>query len=175
MTIHEFLVSEPPTPNGHVVQFDLLGKAERFLKKWQPRLRLADWDIWVEIGKVDDDHAAESSIEWRTRRAHLTFPADHIQRSRDRGETPPGMNDAEIVEHTVIHELLHIGEQPLAARVADEIDWMAGKQGAIGAELRGGWREYREWWINAMVRTLLEAERSSGWQQPIHPLTGAQQ
>ena len=34
--------------------------------------------------------------------------------------------------------LLHIAEQPLAARVAEEIDWMAGKQGAIGAELRGG-------------------------------------
>lgn len=27
----------------------------------------------------------------------------------------------------------------------------------VGADLRGGWRDYREWWINHVVRALLEA------------------
>ena len=149
------------------VSDDLLKQARRFVAKWQPRLRLMDWDIWVEGGDVDANHAAESSTEWRMRRAHLTFPSNCIQRSRDGGEHAPDTTDAEIIEQTVLHELLHVAEQPLADRVDDEICWLVGTRDSgalIGAELRNGWRDYREWFINHVTRALMDAERTGGWR-----------
>jgi hypothetical protein len=71
-----------------------------------------------------------------------------------------------LIEGTLVHELLHVSEESVVAMVQREIDWYVGKgndSGIIGAELRNQWRDYREWWINHMVRTLLEADRSAGW------------
>ncbi len=145
----------------------LLAEAQRYLAKWQFRLRLIDWDIWIEIGDVAEQNwAAQSDKEWRTRRAHITFPANFIEKSRAGGEHIPGTSDAQIIEEAAIHELLHILEEPEGSHVNDEICWLAGDRtngGIVGAELRNGWRDYREWWINHMVRTLIEAERTKGW------------
>jgi hypothetical protein len=140
---------------------DVLSEARKALACWQPRLRLTDWDIWVEIGPVaHPDWAAFSDKEWRMRRAHITLPPDYLQRIHDGAECLPGETDAQSVEHTVLHELLHILEEPLAARVATEIDWWVGdsskQAGVVGAELRNSWRDYREWWINHVARVLLD-------------------
>lgn len=148
-------VSQPPA-------FDLLTEAQRALGVWQSRLRLLDWDIWTEIGEVSDPHyAAQSSREWRMLRGRITFPADFIKNVRDKGECLPDETDAQLVENTVIHELLHFLEGPLSSRVDAEINWYVGDSsdagGVIGSELRNSWRDYREWTINQVVRALLLA------------------
>lgn len=157
-----------PSTNGlfQPAGLNVLATAQQYLAKWQPRLRLMDWDIWVEMGEVADENwAAQSNKEWRSRRAHITFPANFIQKSRDGGENAPGTTDAEIIEQATIHELLHILEEPEASHHNDEVCWLAGERNGaiIGAELRNSWRDYREWWINHVTRTLLEAERTKGW------------
>jgi hypothetical protein len=147
--------------------FDVLAAAEQSLGKWQPRLRLADWDIWVEIGTVDDDNwAAQTDKEWRARRAHITFPENYIERVRERAEVLPGETDEQLVEHDVLHELVHILEEPEASHVDNDVVWFFGDSehgGVFSADFRNAWRDYREWLINQVVRVLLDAERTRGW------------
>jgi hypothetical protein len=152
-----------------MVSEDVLSMARKALAKWQPRLRLQDWDIWVDIGNVSDSHwAAQSDKEWRVKRAHITFPSDYLEKMRE-SEVLPGTTDMAMVEETVIHELLHILEEPEASHVNDDVLWICGdrENGVFFANLHNAWRDYREWWINHMVRTLLEAERSEGWSRSV--------
>jgi hypothetical protein len=155
--------------NGHVQPdtADLLATACQCLAKWQPRLRLMDWDIWIVVDKMDyPDHVAESSKEWRCKRARIIFRPDFLEFTRVNGENSQDETDERLIEGTLVHELLHVSEESVVAMVQREIDWYVGKgndSGIIGAELRNQWRDYREWWINHMVRTLLEADRSAGW------------
>jgi hypothetical protein len=132
--------------------------ARRLLPEWQKKLRLEDWDIGIEQGDMSvPEHAAETTSEWRRKHATITYRPDFIEyvcANRDGVES-----DRWEVEATLVHELLHVMEAPLVGMVQAEIDWYVGKRnedgGIIGAELRNQWRDYREYWINQVVRVLV--------------------
>jgi len=63
------------------------------LKKWQSRLRLADWQIAVSNLEPDPDDRSTVNMDVRVRSAVI----------RLRSDTPPSQ-----VERQVLHELLHI-------------------------------------------------------------------
>lgn len=144
----------------------VLAEARRALALWQTRLRLGDWDLWVEIEDIGVamPHAAQCHTEWRVRRARITLPPDYLARIHGRTECLPDQDDAHLVEFAILHELLHVLEEPLVSRVDDEIRWYVGDRasgGIIGAELRNSWSDSREWWINHVARALIDAYATS--------------
>jgi len=147
--------AQPVSGRQQLVQW-----AQKYVHKWQPILRLMDWDIEVEVGDVDDNHLAESTKEWRNRRGWITLPDNFLEKAHDRRIQLSGETDEMLVEHSVLHELLHILEEPECEHHQNEIDWAAGKDGnVLGAELRNSWRDYREWWINHVVRAMLSMDK----------------
>jgi hypothetical protein len=68
-------------------------KREKALRKWQPRLRLADWRIGFAGPPPGDDDRSTVDVDVKVRSAVI----------RLRDDTPPSQ-----VERQVVHELLHV-------------------------------------------------------------------
>lgn len=141
---------------------ELLTLAHGCLSKWQPRLHLADWIITVLIaGDVDADRGAEVDVDWRHRRAVIRLPPDTCDRMRRSSDVWLSASDAEIVEWGVLHECLHVAEEPLAEQFRVDLHEWIGADSTAGSETRRRFRDYREWWVNQAVRSLLEADRGA--------------
>ena len=79
----------------------------KLIKKWQKILRLQDYAIDVEMTKLigDEIKLGEIEVDWQNRRAVMFLlddkQLDELKRQGYDGDT---LN----IEHTVVHELLHI-------------------------------------------------------------------
>lgn len=144
---------------------DLLGLAQTALAKWQPRLHLRDYQIKVVIGALDDDSSALGSVRMGHTEKHavIYIPPDFVARISHEDEAfchPTEIADQ--VEKIVLHELLHVKEQPYHSRLKSDITYFVGDDAVVGTDIRTAYTYYRENWINAMCRTLMEADRG-GW------------
>lgn len=136
---------------------------QRFVDKWQPRLRLQHFDLKVRIGETSNpNYGAESAIAWRFVRATITLPRNCVSRSRAAEDYLADVPRERILEETIVHELLHVFETPEVDHVRDEINWTVGEDSITGAPLRNGFRDYREFVINGLVRILLDLD-ARGW------------
>jgi len=153
-----------------MTEAELLFAARAAVLKWQPRLHLLDWEIEVAIGALDDDREngrsslAQVKMGYTIKRARITFPANFERRCDDDAYAYPPDAEAR-VETVVVHELLHVTEQPFHARISGEVENLVGADGAFGLELRTAYTYYRENWINAQTRVLIEADRLGGWSR----------
>jgi hypothetical protein len=95
-----------------------------YCAKWQKRLRLQDWKVYIRIARMrdmdDEKRAATISIKWYEKNAYITYldPLDYVGCF------------AENPELTILHELCHIftGSIPVDDnfnRMAEEIATIA--------------------------------------------------
>jgi hypothetical protein len=87
--------------------------AQACLAKWQPLLRLSDWDIRVEIVPGPWRKSGDIQIDADDRKALLLL-----------NEDPPSEN----LEETVVHELLHLKIWGLDQMVEDLIRLLYGEE-----------------------------------------------
>lgn len=92
----------------------------KLIRRWAPRLGLADWRIDVIIGELEGDNAEVRQHEHEYREAVIVFPPWFVGLAeypdgqlRPRDHWAPG--DAEA---TVVHELLHLATKPIARALA---------------------------------------------------------
>lgn len=150
---------------------DLLAAARGFVAKWRPRLHLTDWRIFVEIGEVPENEGAHLSTDWRERASVLILPPDHAKRQRDACRWHKHQTDAQMLEETVVHELLHACEFPAGGAFEQEFEaWMG--DGTATSTCRDLWRNYRECWINHVTRVLIEADRGA-WTKEVPHANGS--
>lgn len=129
------------------------GAVLSLIEKWKKRLGLGDWQIAVAVrDNTGINEVASLSHNWLRRRAVIYISKDfHNVRDWAR-ETLLGYDGEHNLESTIVHELLHLVEQPFGSMLADGLDDQ-------GRAMRDLWRDYREWWIEKMERTLMDAER----------------
>ena len=72
--------------------------AQECLERWQPRLRLADWDIRISDAPPEADTRGSTDIWWNQKAAKIRLAA----------ELPDS-----VVEQVVVHELVHVALQPV--------------------------------------------------------------
>ena len=88
--------------NGKIVLSPLIDDLMDYCAKWQKRLRLQDWKVYVRVTRMRDmndaNHAAEVTIKWSEKTAYLRYldPQDYVGCVADE----PELN--------IIHELCHI-------------------------------------------------------------------
>lgn len=74
---------------------------EAWLRKWQPRLKLSEWDIKVKLSRREemDDAAGSVTITPNTRLAVIRVmdPVDWMSREWSQD-----------IEQTIVHELVHV-------------------------------------------------------------------
>lgn len=147
---------------------DLLALARAALATWVPRLHLGHWQIELRLEEPGKGIEGMSvSTEWRGLKARICIAPDYlavVERHLFTGDAP-----AAIVEEGVVHELLHLIEEPLRSQLDTEIVWAFGDKrddtpGMVGFSGRTLWTDYREMWVNQVCRILISADRSGGWR-----------
>lgn len=142
---------------------ELLSLARKAVAKWQPRVHLVDYRISVVVGLPDyDDGNALGHVKMghTIKSALIYIPPDFSKRVAEEAYCH-ATDLGEQVEEVVLHELLHVCEQPYHGRVEGNIEHLVGTEGMLGEEIRTAYTYYRENWINAMCRVLLEADRGA--------------
>jgi hypothetical protein len=86
---------------------------ERLASKWQPRLRLADWLVTATLTRyfdMDGDDSvgeADTRVERKIATIRILDPVDF--------DADMPLHDTD-VEHTLVHELLHLHFAPFQAK-----------------------------------------------------------
>ena len=154
-----------------MTEAEIRSLAESLVATWRPRLDLLDWRIAVSVtADVERPRGAETKCGWHTKQALIRVPPDYAERAHgEYGEALPGRSDEDILEESIVHELLHLVGYPLTDGFEKELEWLVGREGQggiVGAPLQTAWSNYQEWWINHLARVLLRAERTGGWRAP---------
>lgn len=139
---------------------DLLARVEALVAKWQPRLHLEGHRIFAEIGELAKHEGARLDTDWRAGASVLTIPLDYAERQRAGCKWRAHQTDDDLLEDTVVHELLHACEHPIAGQFEQEFESYMG-DGVVTSACRDLWRDYREMWIDHLTRVLLEADRGA--------------
>lgn len=144
-----------------MIEDDLAIQGRRFVQKWAPRLHLLDWQIKLAVGPVDDHNSADVSVAWRDRVALITLGPDLVAKTRADVPYYRDVPIEDIIEQTVVHELLHILEYPIARQFEADLEQWIGTAGVATRETWEHWHDSREWWINAVARVLADADRGA--------------
>ncbi len=126
-------------------------EAYRYLRRWQRRLRLQDWDLSVHTHQGDHVHP-----DWRDNgRVVMGGIANTVPQTQS-AEVHIGVyGDARVVRNTIRHELLHV-------RLADTEAVFEQALSALGPEsremLRGLWDVAIERAIDAIAAAFEEDE-----------------
>lgn len=129
-----------------------LAEVEAYGAKWIPRLHLLDWQIHFEITDCEDA-AGTCKSDWLKMITWIKIDErmpDHMFR-----DFWFGVGEGRKTEWVVVHELLHVKEEPQWDRIGaltkdDEI-------------LYDALVAFRERQIDQTVRVLLEADASGAW------------
>jgi hypothetical protein len=125
--------------------YPTLQSLEDWVKYWQPRLGLADWEIRVRFSRAKDmgseDRLAEICACWEKKRAIASVVEERDYRPDFDGVSVWGPQDWEIV---IVHELLHLCIQYNMLDIEEDKYNMPYEQG-----------------IDRLARTLVELRRAS--------------
>ncbi len=147
----------------------LQAACEAALAKWIPRLHLRDWRITLVMEKPSPPFEGATVLSvWNTREAIIHVDPDYLAVHKKNADAEaPGQPDADKIESMIVHELLHICEQPLLGEMQRNIKWAFGTSkedgGAVSGDALDCWMRYRESLVNHLTRILIEADRSNGW------------
>lgn len=118
------------------------------------------------MGRVAPGRLAVTQSDLRQKRAKVILPPDHMTRAREKNLAPDDCTDYELIEETVLHELIHLCQQPWVVHIGREIEWLVGTSGTVGDPIRSALEEMCEAWVNDRARVLLDADRGK-WSPPL--------
>lgn len=112
-----------------------LQECNKYLRYWQKRLGLSDWQIFLEVRRVlhQPDAAAEVDVTVTQQRAVIYLLAPEVYREM-------GFDDVQDPEFQILHELLHVKLWFFQPSQEDRVAWVLFEQA-----------------INGLARALLEA------------------
>lgn len=135
--------------------------ARGYVEKWKPRLFLGSRLFRVDVldkKKLPKKAYAEADAAMHNYHAVIKIANDILERAHRIGDIPPGYSDEDYLEWIVLHELLHVTEQPLntlfLTLMYDHIDDKSSLK-----TLEKWWDHSREWWIDNTARALFELDR----------------
>jgi hypothetical protein len=138
-----------------VTQKEVLAHA----RYWVPRVHLLDWQIEVRLEPIDENTLGDCMPEFKRRLAWIRINPEMYKIWKEGRGTPfAGVRTDRLVEAVVLHELLHVVEEPLD-EIAGDLIWLEGKP---EPKAHVAYREYKEYMIDSWTRTLLEAKYSLG-------------
>jgi hypothetical protein len=130
-----------------------------YARYWIPRVHLLDWQIDLRLEPIDDNTLGDCDVDSRRRLAFIRIhPEMHRVWKDNRGTAFAGVRSERLAESVVLHELLHVVEEPLD-EVAGNLIWQPGKP---EPKAHAAYHEYKEYMIDSWTRTLLEAKYSLG-------------
>ena len=131
--------------------------ARRYVEKWQPRMNLSNWKVYVsETDEDDEGEVARISVISREYVATIMLPSDFARRRTDYAH--PGETEEQTVERSVVHELAHLVENRDWSSLYSEID-RAEETIGIPSSLRRASAEIHENMAHYLERTLIQADR----------------
>jgi hypothetical protein len=157
--------ADEPAPDDADPTAKLFADGQACLAKWAPRLPLP-CRVGLAVGDLADNMSASVICDWRLDAAVVTLDPTYYEKERRCEAFAAGRSDADLLEHGIVHELLHVLEQPLVGQLDEELEWVTGRSGILSAQLRGLYRDYRELWINRVAQLLIALDRSSGGWPP---------
>lgn len=143
---------------------ELLATARGFIAKWAPRLHLGEWRITVGL-YADAPRYTEACVTYHREeyravlRVRPGLPA--WKRTGDTGQAYEQESDAALVEAAVVHELVHLTQQPLGESFDRELKEWLGTDAAVTSDTRTHWTNFVEMLTECTTRLLLEADRGA--------------
>lgn len=145
----------------------ILVAAQAAVAKWQSRLHLEPWLITVQVKSLDGESSGSIYVNKRKQTATVNIDAGQPAFYRREHLAWREETDEQLVERTVVHELVHLMHEPWQQLCSAQINWAFGEgkgRGQIGVDAVNAYEDFREAATNPVARVLIEADRSGGWR-----------